>query len=151
MTTVLGVLIILGCLIIAALYTDKVRECNKLRRMVVDQEEADSFAWGTAIFTRQGLPELEAEIETTIQQLAQRQLIVKRRRTHKWGYEVLFETGYSVYVCNPNIAIPTLEANTLFIGDTLSVDQVLRIMSQHSGKISEVHLYKTEKVNGGEG
>ena len=101
---------------------------------------------GTAIFSRGASSEIAADVDDVIQHLQLKQIKVTSRRIQKWGEEVWFDNGYKIFVCNPDIEIPTFEASTLFIGDDLSADQVLHIMSQHQKTLVDVHLWSADKV-----
>lgn len=141
-----AIFIIVAALAMGWLYYDKIKECNELRGLIVNEDVAIVMPLGTAIFTRQGHADIAKEVDEVIRCLKERQINMTHRRKQKWGEEVWFDNDYKIFVCNPDIDIPTFKATTLFIGADLSADQVLRIMSQHQNTTVDVHLWTADKV-----
>jgi len=143
-------LLIIAAIAIGYLYWDKLRECNKLERMIIQQEEDGEYYFAMGIFVRQAELDGESIADEIVEELSTKWECTIDRRVHKWGQELTAPNGYRIYVCDPDVAIPNIKISQLFIGDNLSVDQVLQIMSKFSGQIAEVHLYETKEIKCGD-
>lgn len=142
----LAIFLVVAAIGIGWLYWSEHKKCCAYEKLIVEGDERVVLPLGTGIFVREAMPEVEKDIADVVSKLSSQGIEVSYRRTHKWGMEVGFGNGYRVYICNPDIAIPTLEISTAFVGEDLSADQVLRITTQHSNTLIEIHLYESKKV-----
>ena len=142
--------IIFAAIVIGYLYWDKLRECKQLENMIIQQEEDGEYHFAMGVFVRQSELDGESVADAIVKELSTKWKCTIDRRAHKWGQELTAPNGYRIYVCDPDVAIPNIKISQLFIGDNLSVDQVLQIMSKFSGQIAEVHLYETKEIKCGD-
>lgn len=138
----LGIGLIIGLIIIGILYWE---ECRKKSAAVDDIE----LPWGLALFIIKTREEMQEEVDAFTTELRNKGVQTIECYEYFWGVELECDTGFRVFICNPAIEILTFDASTLMIDERLSADQVLSILSKHSGRVSEVHLYQVTETDGG--
>lgn len=143
-----GLFLIAAAIIVGILYWDKIREVKKLERMVVQEtaEIATEYS-GLAVFVYETKEEMQSDIAEAATDLAARGSIhPHRRKEHKWGYEVEFDTGYKIFFCDPRIEIPHLPVHLVFIDHRMTADQTIKVLREHDGHLTEVFLYTEDEV-----